>query len=331
MARRGRKRNRSPNRAADGTPTRTPVNETAAPAEPTPPEGSFSSLLRGFLRWDVTLGLGFGLITCGGITVAAELFKTTVVLMILAGLQFIACLLLLPGLRGNDRWRVAVRWAGIIVCAVATGAGVWFLLDYAKGKELAALSGTIVPGDEDAPRPANALCGAMNAGGFDLILGGSHLYSPRADRTIIQVDEERTLALSHENGRMALSMIVRSDDGKVVVEVEKGEFLINHNNYLKMKRPNEHELTVYDQNDNPVLEIKYLNPSALIVNADLRTKRHHIEITPEGIKVDGRQLQAPGGGSQFCASIPAGDADIIVNDSGASFGVRDKGLLPAPR
>ena len=27
---------------------------------------------------------------------------------------------------------------------------------------------------------------------FDLILGGSHLYSPRADRTILQVDAERT-------------------------------------------------------------------------------------------------------------------------------------------
>jgi hypothetical protein len=123
-------------------------------------------------------------------------------------------------------------------------------------------------------------------------------------------------------------MIVRSDDGKVVVEIEKGEFRINQNNYFKMKRPNEHELTVYDQTDKPVLEIKYPNPNALVVNADLRTKRHHIEITSEGITVDERQVQAPGGGSHYCASIPAGEADIIVNDSGAFFGVRE-GLLPA--
>jgi hypothetical protein len=310
-------------------PNGTPVNNTEAPAEAAPPEGLFRLLLRGFLRWEVTLALAFGLITCGGITVAVEWFKTTAVLMILAGLDLIGCLLLLPALRGNDRGRIAIRWAGIIVCAVATGSGVWFLLDYAKSKELAALSGTIVPGDEEAPRPANALCTAMNFGGFDLILGGSHLYSPRADRTIIQVDAERTLALSHDNGRMALSMVVRSDDGKVVVEIEKGEFRINQNNYFKMKRPNEHELTVYDQMNNPVLEMKYPNPGALVVNADLRTKRHHIEISSEGIRVDGRQVQALGGGSHFCASIPAGDADIIVNDSGAFFGVRDNGLLPA--
>jgi hypothetical protein len=142
---------------------RTPANNTAAPAE-----GRFSWSLRGFLRWEVTLGLGFGLLTCGGITVAVEWFKTTAVLMSLAGLEFIGCLLVLPALQGNDRRRIAIRWAGIVVCIVATGTGVWFLLDYAKSKVLAALSGIIVPGNEDAPRPANAVCGAMNLGRFDL-------------------------------------------------------------------------------------------------------------------------------------------------------------------
>jgi hypothetical protein len=225
--------------------------------------------------------------TCGGITVAVEWFKTTAVIVSLGGLDLIGCLFFLPALRGNGPGRKAIHWACLIACAVATGSGVWFLLDYAKSKEFAALSGTIVPGDEDVPLPADALCSAMNSGGFGLILGGSHLYSPRADRTIIQIDAERTLALSHENGRMALSMIVRSDDGRVVVEVEKGEFRINQNNYFKMTHPNGHELTVYDQKDNPVLEVKYPNPSALVVNADLRTKGHHIEITPEGTTVAG--------------------------------------------
>jgi hypothetical protein len=279
----------------------------------------------------VTLALAFGLMTCGGITVAVEWFKTTAVIMVLGALDLMGCLFFLPALRGNGLGRTAIRWAGLIACAAATSSAVWFLLDYAKNKELAALSGTIVPGNAEAPRPPSAVCSAMNFGGFDLILGGSHLYSPRADRTILQVDAERTLALSPENGGMALSMIVRSEDGRVVVEVEKGEFRINQNNYFKMRRSNEHELRVYDQKDIPVLEISYPNPGALVVNADLRTKGHHIEISPEGIRVDGRQVQAPGGASHFCASIPAGDADIIVNDSGAFFGMRGNGLLPAAR
>jgi hypothetical protein len=296
------------------------------------PAGEVGALARapGFFRWEVTLGVAFGLITCGGVTVALDWFKITAALSGLAGLDILGCLFFFPHFPGSGASQRVIRWTSMAACVLLTGGAVWGILAYGAHKELTALAGVIEPGDEVSPKPPNVVCSTMNLWNFDLVLGGSHLYSPPTERTIIQVDDNSTLALTPKDGAMQLSMIVRSDNGNVIAEVKDGAFLINRNNYLKMNRANAHELTVYDQKDNPVLEINYPNPHVLIVNADLITNGHHIKIASEGITVDGRQLRAPTGSARFCAAIPAGVADIIVNKSGAYFGTRS-GLLPGTR
>ncbi|HEX4486040.1 MAG TPA: hypothetical protein VH088_07230, partial [Terriglobales bacterium] len=70
-------------------------------------------------------------------------------------------------------------------------------------------------------------------------------------------------------GRIAVSLAVLSSDGRVVARLDKNRFVVNASNYLEKRQTDLSRMVVVDQFDTEVLDIWYLNPRAIKVNAHL--------------------------------------------------------------
>jgi hypothetical protein len=53
------------------------------------------------------------------------------------------------------------------------------------------------------------------------------------------------------------------DRNGAIVRLEKNEFTRNEANSFRVRRPNRHEITVYDRFDNPIFTVEYMNPDVI--------------------------------------------------------------------
>lgn len=92
-----------------------------------------------------------------------------------------------------------------------------------------------------------------------IFLGNSLAYSTNATHKIITLNKEDVLAVSDSENGISVNAILRDKSGKGIVKIENNEFVINQNNFWYQKKPDRHTLEVYDQFNQRVFYIRYLN------------------------------------------------------------------------
>jgi hypothetical protein len=162
--------------------------------------------------------------------------------------------------------RVASRpgQLGGCVCILLLGGGVgWLAADYQIALELQSLQGRLYPASD--PMPANN-CGSVPSDVVVLFMGSNAVEVKTFPHPLIRVRGTPVLSLDKSpDGYMAPILEMASDDGKLIVRLDRRGFVVNRNNYLTMKRPDRSTLVVVDQYGREVLNTRYLNERAFRV------------------------------------------------------------------
>ncbi|THJ24752.1 MAG: hypothetical protein CAF45_004230 [Nitrospira sp. CG24E] len=146
-------------------------------------------------------------------------------------------------------------------------------------------SGLLRPASE--PTPPHPVCGTVPEGAVALLYGDSVSYVTRFPHTVLRVVGEDLLSVNLKDGGIAVSAKIYSGDRKLVAEIIDNEFHINPTNYFRRERPDLHTLTVYDQQGQRALYVRYLNSTAITVLGAFHTARGLIRIEEKGVHVQG--------------------------------------------
>ena len=65
-------------------------------------------------------------------------------------------------------------------------------------------------------------------------------------------------------------MDVLDANSKIIAELNKNEFTVSPHNYFRMIRRDRSSLAVFDDYKKEVLNVHYLNPQAMWINAELK-------------------------------------------------------------
>jgi hypothetical protein len=128
------------------------------------------------------------------------------------------------------------------------------------------LNGTLVPGSE--PTPSNRCTGQVPDNAVVTIIGssGGASYTSTFPHTIIRSRSHgNVLGISKSSdGSLKLNLDVRSGDGKIIVRMNESGFVLNHNNFLDVRK-DKSSLLVEDEYGSQVINLRYLNPKAILV------------------------------------------------------------------
>lgn len=148
------------------------------------------------------------------------------------------------------QWGMATVWLGMcILCIAYTRAGE---LDH----ELTQLEGILYPANDPTPETE---CGKIPDQAILLLFGNSAAYSDGAQVNLFAVGGQPVLWVTKSDDRLLLNGTFRAPDGKELVEMSDGKFLINPHNTLPFKRPDRSTLLVKDEYGRTIVNIRYLN------------------------------------------------------------------------
>ncbi len=133
------------------------------------------------------------------------------------------------------------------------------VLQWIKTRELLQLSGILTPDNKSTP----AIDHPIPEDAFIILLGNGVAYTKSFPHTVIRVKNKDVLVINKINERMSITAKLFGKDGRIVAELKDNKFNINPNNYYKIDRPNYYTLIVYDQEDNQVLNVEYMNQNAI--------------------------------------------------------------------
>jgi hypothetical protein len=128
-------------------------------------------------------------------------------------------------------------------------------------KELASLHGYLVPSNDPSP-PSQCLKDATQ---FRIYIGSNIAYKfGNFPLPILSIDQKPMITLDkNDAGEAAVTVNIFDQRGAIVAEIVKNEFTINRNNFFKIIRKDRSDLTVINQQNEEVLNVRYLNPSAI--------------------------------------------------------------------
>lgn len=151
-------------------------------------------------------------------------------------------------------------WFGV-ACGVAVGLAIPLDLQ-ANLLTDDPLQAYLTPATDPSPS-SNPNFPPVPAGAVTLHLGNclSHLTEPAT--VVLRVQGEDLLSLKKGGKGVLLSATLFSGDGRIVAHLIDNEFVVNPNNYFRLERPDRHTLVVYDQKDQSVLYVRFLNPAAI--------------------------------------------------------------------
>ena len=154
-------------------------------------------------------------------------------------------------------------------------------------------SGLLRPASE--PTPPTPCGSTIPKGALILLLGDSASYTTASHQTVIKVAGEDLLSIDRKDSGIAITAKIFSADRRIVAKITDNEFAINPSNYFRRERPDHHTLAVFDQQDQRVLYVRYLNASAIKLLGTFHTARGIVRINEH-------EVVLPGGGSfaRFC-------------------------------
>ena len=151
---------------------------------------------------------------------------------------------------------------------------------------LSKLDGRLYPSNE--PLPVKG-CGKIEDDTLAIFIGKFEALTREFPHTVLKVKGNNALVLNRsEDGSIALSLDIRDADNKIITQFTDGEFTVNQNNILKMRRKDRSSLQVIDQYGVEVLNVRYFNSQAIWIDAILR----YPKVNP--IVLTGSNLQNPG-------------------------------------
>jgi hypothetical protein len=128
-------------------------------------------------------------------------------------------------------------------------------------KELESLQGWLYPAEEKV----DIHCPQLQPNDLVLMCGSNSYIARRFPLAAIEFNCEKILTIDRDvNGRVAASITIRDKGGKVIVDLDHGQFTVNRNNYLKIDRQGSRStLIVTDQYKQEVLYLHLANSSVL--------------------------------------------------------------------
>lgn len=150
--------------------------------------------------------------------------------------------------------------AGVIPIAGIVVAGIVYTHHIETEESLKAYYGWLYP--DTIPDPYG-MC-KPNADQLAMYVGSYSLLGNSFPQSLVAIHSVPTIIIDRRgDGAIALSLTIRSDDQRVIVEMDDGEFTVNPNNILRMYRPDKSQLVIKDQLGNEVLNAHYLNKNAI--------------------------------------------------------------------
>lgn len=127
--------------------------------------------------------------------------------------------------------------------------------------ELSLSEGRLYPANEDVP----IIHCPVDDDTYLLFLGSNGIaYTKVFPRPVIRVRDVNILAIDkNADGSLAVSAIIKGQDGKLLAEIKRGEFIIAPGHIFKKERPSLSQLRITDQFGDVVLDIKFFNPRAM--------------------------------------------------------------------
>lgn len=138
------------------------------------------------------------------------------------------------------------------------------------------LQGKLFPSDE--PTPANSCNtfagdGTLSIGGDGILIlmGFASSYVDRFPHTVLMVDEQPCLVVHKESdGVVWLSLDIFGADGKIIASLDEDGFTVRPGSYFKLTKKDKSSLRIVDDYNEEVLNVRYVNPHAIWLNALLR-------------------------------------------------------------
>jgi hypothetical protein len=123
-----------------------------------------------------------------------------------------------------------------------------------------------------------------------IYLGSSVGFTTRANQSVLVSGETEMLSIHRSaTGGIGINAQVFSEDGRIVAAIRDNEFHINQNNYFYKKSPDRHTLVIYAQNNEEVLNVRFLNALAISILGVFRCPGHEpVVVQPEAILVGRR-------------------------------------------
>ena len=180
----------------------------------------------------------------------------------------------------------------MFVLAVAVSGSV-LIHQKEEALELKEPEGLLVPGNWPNPEipcgPQNISADANNipADALKIYFGNSVVsFATKFPHTVIQLADQEAFVMDRRKGGVSISFRVFGDDGRIIARIDNNKFKRNEHTTFEQIRPDEHTLIVHDDKDNEVLNIRYLNPSAIKILGVFSYPQVKLSITDDRVLID---------------------------------------------
>lgn len=141
------------------------------------------------------------------------------------------------------------------------------------------LSGPLTPSNEPYPAPLAKMIAEASPPAFrqrierpgvlKVYMGSLLVFTEFPVCILIRIDDRDLLEFHRGPKGIAVDAQILDDNGTVIAQIEDNEFFINKDNYFRMSG-GAHSLNVFDRSADPVLRVRYINPSTLTLSGRFR-------------------------------------------------------------
>ncbi len=155
-------------------------------------------------------------------------------------------------------------WCGFFTFVVASLAVTLHIRNDLVRREVEAATpvyfGTLTPASESTP----PLPSSTPKGTVSLMLGDElRLLTAQSESYVLSKAGKPFLTVGIQDGRMQISAVVMDSRSQLVVRIINNEFQANPQNAFNPKQPDKHSLVVRDAEGAEVLNVRFLNPTAM--------------------------------------------------------------------
>jgi hypothetical protein len=119
-------------------------------------------------------------------------------------------------------------------------------------------SGLLLPGSE--AKSDAKFRKSYPDGTLFIIIGNSIAHATMFPHTVIEVAGTPVVQIVKSKMGIGINSKLFSEDRRIIAELRGNQFFLNPNNYFKIDRPNKHVLIVFDQMDEEVLHVDFIDP-----------------------------------------------------------------------
>ena len=189
--------------------------------------------------------------------------------ILVIGCFVVSALLICLSVYSHKEWK---SWRYVIAPLIIVLFSGLSVRAYTKGmeRELSRLQGRLFPSNE--PTPAN-WCSSryLDGDGVFILMGFATSYVDQFPHTVISVDKQPRLVVHRDADKTIwISLDIFGGDGRIIAELGKDGFTVREHSYFKFTRKDRSSLAIVDEFKQEVLNVRYVNPRAIWINAVLR-------------------------------------------------------------